>query len=550
MEVENAEKKAPHRKVLAPNWLGRRVGRFKLVALLGQGAMGRVFRAEDVQLQRQVALKVLPQELKRGRETIRLEQFVREARSAASLDHPGVVQVYEINESGDVFYIAMELLEGGNLNELVKASGPLDIIRACQLGAEAAEALGHAHQMGIIHRDVKPANLMLSRGGRCKLTDFGLARIDDPGDSFTMGSETVGTPLYMATEVACGMAAEPASDVYSLSATMCYLLCGRPPFLGRTAREILEQHVSAPIPDVREWRPDVPAGLAETISKGLTKRPKDRFASAEQFASALRVHTIPLGGSGSIPAVGSGSGSSASSGWKQNSVATPVPVEPSRQNRGVLIGVGAAAVLLIAGGIGYVEFGRSPAVPVVTVQPPAAQVSAPDAQANASATPGASAAAPTLVADTVNATAATASAQTVALTSQPATPLPLSPAEAPTAATPTSTISATDTATLVAIASNPKNPLAFKSVTVVGVPKKTHLTSSGNMRISFVGAAEDTGFEIFCPDTIFGDMKKQFGGSDGADILGHKIAVQGVVSMNKGRPQIRIESAKQITLMP
>ncbi len=213
-------------------------------------------------------------QFKLGDRTIGLEQFVREARSAASIEHPGVVQVYEVNQTSDVFYIAMELLEGGSLRDLVKASGPMDVVRACQLGAEAAEALGHAHKLGIIHRDIKPSNLMLSRGGRCKLTDFGLARIDDPNDSFYLGTEAVGTPLYIAPEIVRGKPAEPLSDVYSLAATVCYLLSGRPPYDGGTAKEILDQHVSAPIPDLRERVPDLPAGLGEIIQKGLAKRPR------------------------------------------------------------------------------------------------------------------------------------------------------------------------------------------------------------------------------------------------------------------------------------
>jgi hypothetical protein len=504
MNVQDAEKQ-PATQKKAPPWLGRRVGRFKLLALLGQGAMGRVFRAEDVQLQRQVALKVLPLQFKFGDKMIGLEQFVREARSAASLDHPGVVQVYEVNETREVFYIAMELVEGGNLRDLVKAHGPLDVLRACQLGAEAAEALGHAHQMGIVHRDVKPSNLMLSRGGRCKLTDFGLARIDDPGDTFSLGTEAVGTPLYMPPEVARGTAAEPASDVYSLGATLCFLLCGRSPFQGRTAKEILDQHVNAPIPDLREWRPDLPPGLAETISRALAKRPKDRFESAEQFGSALRVHTIPLGGSGALPMLGGlGSGMMGSGIGSAGGTLTGTTTVSPRQLRNVLIGIGAAVAAMVGIGIWYVEFYNPPrTLPAIT---PSASVSTPASADNTPATP-------------------------------------------PVTAEPASEFSASDTARLLSIANDPKNPLAFKSVTVVGIPKKTHMTSSGNMRIEFAGVDEENGFQVFCPDTLLKDMQRQFGGINGAGIVGHQIAVQGVAAISKGHPQIRIESANQIWLV-
>src|SRR5688572_27144075 len=155
----------------SPSWMGKRVGRFRLVGLLGQGAMGRVFRAEDTMLRRQVALKVLPKTVKRGQRTVQAERLVREARAAATLEHPNAVQVFEVNEVGGVYYIAMELVESGSLRDLVEGQGPLDYVRACQLAAEAADALAHAHSMGIVHRDVKPANLLLSRTGRLKVAD-------------------------------------------------------------------------------------------------------------------------------------------------------------------------------------------------------------------------------------------------------------------------------------------------------------------------------------------------------------------------------------------
>jgi len=508
MNVEDAEKKPATRRVTAPPWLGRRVGRFKLLALLGQGAMGRVFRAEDVQLQRQVALKVLPLQFKFGDKMIGLEQFVREARSAASIDHPGVVQVYEVNQTKEVFYIAMELVEGGNLRELVKASGPMDVIRACQLGAEAAEALGHAHQLGIIHRDVKPSNLMLSRSGRCKLTDFGLARIDDPGDSFNLGTEAVGTPLYMPPEVARGKAAEPASDVYSLAATLCFLLCGRSPFQGRTAKDILDQHISAPIPDLREWRPDLPPGLAETIGKGLAKRPKDRFESAEQLSSALRVHTIPLGASGALPMFGTtGSGAIApgSGAGSSGGIITGTPTGPSHQRRDVLIGAGATVALVAGVAIWYLRF-YHPSYQLPPL-PQVASISPPAPADNTAASP-------------------------------------------PVIAEPASGLLATDTASLLSIAEDPKNPLALKSVTVVGIPDKTHTTSSGNMRLTFAGVDDESGFQVFCPESVLTGLQEHFGGAKLPGIIRHRIAVQGVVSLyKKGRPQIRIESVRQISLV-
>jgi tRNA A-37 threonylcarbamoyl transferase component Bud32 len=283
---------------VTPSWLGKRVGRFRLLGLLGEGAMGRVFRAEDALLQRHVALKVLAKGGRRGSPdaAAAVERLIREARAAASLEHPHVVHVLEVNEANGIHYIAMELLEGGSLRDLVKANGPLDMARGCQLAAEAAEALAYAHQMGVVHRDVKPANLLLTRGGRCKVADFGLARVEDPNDLTRLLAESVGTPLFVAPEILRGAPASARSDIYSLGATVYYLLAGRPPYEAPTAEALFERHLSAPIPDLMHERPETPERLARAVARALAKTPGDRFESADEFAKVLRVHTVPLPG--------------------------------------------------------------------------------------------------------------------------------------------------------------------------------------------------------------------------------------------------------------
>ena len=282
----------------APSWLGKRVGRFKLLALLGQGAMGRVFRAEDTLLHRHVALKVLPKHVKSGSRTIAVERLIREARAAASIEHPHAVQIHEVNEANGIHYIAMELIEGGSLYDLVKATGPLDPQRACQLAAEAAEALQQAHELGIVHRDVKPSNLMLTRAGRCKVADFGLARVDDPSDLTTVLGESVGTPQFVAPEIMRGSPASARSDIYSLGATLWYLLTGRSPFRAKSVEELIRLHLESPLPDLNGIRGDLPDGLVRTIAASMAKNPSERPASAGQFAKMLRLHTIPVGGAG------------------------------------------------------------------------------------------------------------------------------------------------------------------------------------------------------------------------------------------------------------
>jgi len=282
-----------------PSWMGKRVGRFRLTGLLGQGAMGRVFRAEDTMLRRQVALKVLPKTIKRGQRTVEAEKLIREARAVASLEHPNIVQVYEVNEAGGIYYIAMELVESGSLRDLVEGQGPIDYLRVCQLGGEAAEALGHAHASGIVHRDVKPANLLLTRTGRVKVADFGLARVEDPSDLTNFLAESVGTPQFVAPEILQGQPATGKSDMYSLGATLWYLLTGKPPFEAARAEELLHKHINAPLPSLKKLRPDLPDALVRTINTSLAKDPAKRHGTAEQLAAALRVHSIPLGAAAS-----------------------------------------------------------------------------------------------------------------------------------------------------------------------------------------------------------------------------------------------------------
>jgi serine/threonine-protein kinase len=285
--------------------MGKRVGRFRLTGLLGQGAMGRVFRAEDTMLRRQVALKVLPKIIRRGQRTVEAENLIREARAVATLEHLNVVQVFEVNEVGGVYYIAMELVEAGSLRDLVEGQGPLDYVRASQLGAEAAEALGHAHSAGIVHRDVKPANLLLSRTGRVKVVDFGLARVEDPSDLTHFLAESVGTPQFVAPEILQGQPATAKSDMYSLGATLWYLLTGKPPFEAARAEELLHKHINSPLPSLKSLRPDLPDALVRAINTSLAKDPRKRHGTAEQFASALRVHSIPIGAAGMTGAASS-----------------------------------------------------------------------------------------------------------------------------------------------------------------------------------------------------------------------------------------------------
>lgn len=283
---------SPSREVpKQPAWVGKVLGHFRLLRLIGEGNMGRVIQAQDINLHRIVALKILCKRLPGVDNKGHVEQFLREARAAAQIEHPNVVQVYEINQHEGWWYIAMELLDAGNLKQVVKAAGPLSIPRACSLIADAAAGLAAAHQLGIVHRDVKPANLMLTRQGRCKLTDFGLVRLDDPNDPFDFTRKAVGSPAFMAPEVILNRRQTPAIDVYSLGGTLFFALTGKMPYAAQNLKELLHKHLHEPVPDIRTLLPACPASLAALVTRTLAKNPADR-PSAADVAAALRAEAI------------------------------------------------------------------------------------------------------------------------------------------------------------------------------------------------------------------------------------------------------------------
>ncbi|MEX2213613.1 MAG: serine/threonine-protein kinase [Phycisphaeraceae bacterium] len=274
-----------------PDWVGKKFGRFKLLRMLGEGSMGRVILAEDVNLHRILALKVLRKRIKGMDDGQAVQQFLREARGAALIDHPNVVRIYEINEHDGWWYIAMELVEGQTLQQVVKAVGPLSPHRACVIIGDAATALEVAHEHGIIHRDIKPSNLMITRQGHCKLTDFGLVRLDAAADPFDLHDRSVGTPKFMAPEVIQRKQQGPLLDIYSLGATLYFALTGKPPYVGEKVSHILKQHMESPAPDLRKVVADCPESLAALLQRMMAKNPDER-PSAADAAAALHAEAV------------------------------------------------------------------------------------------------------------------------------------------------------------------------------------------------------------------------------------------------------------------
>lgn len=258
-------------------------GRYSLERELGRGGMGIVYLARDVRLDRPVALKLLPPE--RAAVPQLRESFLREARMAARLAHPNIVPIHAVEEIGSFVFYAMHYVAGETLGERLRRVHRLAPHDAARLLRDTAYALAYAHAQGVIHRDIKPDNILLEDDGhRAVVTDFGIARLIDSPDA--TGGRIVGTPEYVAPEQASGEAVDGRSDLYALGAMGFHCIAGRPPFEG-SVPELLAQHLTRPAPALRTVAPETPLALAETIDRALRKDPAERFESAEGMAEAM-----------------------------------------------------------------------------------------------------------------------------------------------------------------------------------------------------------------------------------------------------------------------
>jgi serine/threonine-protein kinase len=261
-------------------------GRYVLEELVGAGGMSSVYRAHDELLERDVALKILHATYREDGEAV--ERFRREARAVARLSHPNVVTVIDRGEEGGHQFIVFEYVDGATLKDHLAKRGPLPPDEALAIAIDVGDALAYAHDHGIVHRDVKPQNVILNGDGAAKVTDFGIARSVDVEQEVTQTGTVIGTGDYIAPEQASGRAAVPASDVYGLGCVLFELLTGSPPFSGAGFVDVAMQHIHAPPPSVLERRPDVPPRIAAAVGRALEKDPDDRFPSMEAFVAELR----------------------------------------------------------------------------------------------------------------------------------------------------------------------------------------------------------------------------------------------------------------------
>jgi predicted Ser/Thr protein kinase len=296
-------------------------GEYEIEREIARGGMGVVYLATEIQLRRRVAIKVLPPTLTFG--ALAIERFRREARTAAALDHPNIIPVYRVSSGGELLWYSMKLLEGRSLDSLLKERGGLDLAETVAILDQVAEALDYAHQRGVVHRDIKPGNIVLDERARVTVTDFGIAK-EIQEASLSGSGHLLGSPYYMAPEQYVGGEVHGAADQYALGIVAFQCLSGRVPFEGSSAYELLNKHVSEPPPALAALRPDLPPHAAVAIERALAKQADERFTSAMAFVNALA--------------------------GRAESVALPTPA--GRRRAALLwwrVGGGTAAALLLAG---------------------------------------------------------------------------------------------------------------------------------------------------------------------------------------------------------
>ena len=272
----------------------RRLGKFELHEPLGEGAMGVVWKAYDSVLRRYVALKLLGSKF--GKTNDMRERFLREARAAAALQHPNIITVYDLGEAEGQLFIAMELIEGKDLSELIGGRDPLALERKLDIVIEVLQGLAYAHDRGVIHRDIKPANVRIANDGRVKIMDFGIARLQSA--EVTGSGAIVGTPTYMAPEQITNGPISAVTDVFAVGCMLYELLAYQKPFEGESIHGVLYQVLTTDPKPLRTVAPSIPASLERVVFKAMAKAPEDRYASAREMRTTLVAIRAALSGAG------------------------------------------------------------------------------------------------------------------------------------------------------------------------------------------------------------------------------------------------------------
>ena len=261
--------------------------RYELQRRVGRGGMAEVFLARDRLLDRPVAIKILFPEM--ATDPSFVARFKREAQAAANLNHPNIVGVYDWGKERGTYYIVMEYVDGRTVSEMIRNDGPIPAPQAARIAADVAAALGFAHQKGVVHRDVKPGNVLITANGEVKVADFGIARAMTSGaeENLTQTGSVMGTATYFSPEQAQGKQVDPRSDLYSLGVVLYEMACGKPPFTADSPVAIAYKHVQEPLPRLKDKAKDVPAGYEAVTAKALAKNPDDRYPDGKAMRADL-----------------------------------------------------------------------------------------------------------------------------------------------------------------------------------------------------------------------------------------------------------------------
>jgi serine/threonine protein kinase len=264
------------------------LGKYKIQNRIGSGGMAEVYRGMHEKLNRTVAIKILHPSLMNDPEFT--ARFEREARLAANLRHPGIVQVFDFDMQGDLYFLVMEYIKGDSLKQhlesMTSADKQMPIFEITRMVTQIAESLDYAHAQGMLHRDLKPANILIDHNGNTYISDFGIARLVDSSEITRTGS-ILGTPAYMSPEQCEGTPLTPLSDLYSFGIVIYEMISGHVPFDAESALAVLQKHIHEPLPGLEDSRPDLPSGMDQFLQKALAKKPEERFSTAIEMARAF-----------------------------------------------------------------------------------------------------------------------------------------------------------------------------------------------------------------------------------------------------------------------
>jgi len=349
-------------------------GKYRIERLLGKGGMGQVFLAHDLALEREVAIKVLPPDVAQDDQVVR--RFQQEAKTAAKLDHPNIIPIYRVESEGGLNYFVMKYISGTSLEDLLDKKEPLPVPEIQRILWEAACALGHAHQRGVVHRDVKPANIMFDHDGRVMLTDFGISKALQAATGLTATGMIIGTPHYMAPEQGKGAPVDGRADQYSLGVVGYRMITAELPFSGDSVHTIIYKHIYEEPPLASTKRPGIPGTLTVAVSRALAKEPDQRFPTMEDFATAVWPEQPVASPAKSRGAVRPRSRATADAPTEiTGAPTTPLSAAQSRKPRSrapaviglVVVAVGVGAYLML-GRQGSGDRGAVPAVDTVRIQ--------------------------------------------------------------------------------------------------------------------------------------------------------------------------------------